>query len=244
MIVAITSPARITHTAPMGKLNAAYVEALHGAGLTLRVIPPLDDPAEAAERLSGVTALVLTGGVDVDPARYGATPHPATHAAYPARDATEIALVAAAREAALPTLAICRGMQILNVALGGTLVQDIASERPGALVHAAAANRDQRTHRVTVDGDSRLATVIGATDIAVNSFHHQALDRVAPELHVVATAPDSLIEGVETAPDDPWWVLGVQWHPEELVQDPEPWDRRLFAAVAALPVRQALSVRR
>lgn len=244
MIVAITSPARVTPAAPLGKLNAAYVQALQGAGLLFRVIPPLDDVAEASAVLSEVAALVLTGGVDVDPARYGAAPHSKTQPPYPARDASEIALIAAAREAALPTLAICRGMQILNVALGGTLVQDIASQRPTALLHTTAMRRDERAHRVSVQDDSRLAAVIGATEISVNSFHHQALDRVAATLRVVATAPDSIIEGVETAAGDPWWVLGVQWHPEELVGDPEPWDRKLFAALTALPVSTTVSARR
>jgi putative glutamine amidotransferase len=135
----------------------------------------------------------------------------------------------AAKTIAVPTLAICRGLQILNVALGGTLIQDIPSERPTALAHSPGGPRDRRVHAVRANEGSRLAEALGASDLEVNSSHHQALDRVAPGIRVTATAPDGIVEGAESA-DDRWWMLGVQWHPEELTATAEAWDRALFEA--------------
>jgi putative glutamine amidotransferase len=213
------------------RTNAAYARALEAAGVTPLVVPPFADVSHAAAALAVCDGLVLTGGEDVDPARYGARRHPALGAVNADRDATELALVEAARANAVPTLAICRGIQLLNVALGGTLVQDLPSERPSRIVHAADTARDRRSHAVAVVEGSRLAQAIGATHIAANSLHHQALDRVATPLRVSATAPDGVVEGIESA-DAGWWVLGVQWHPEELTRTPEAWDRGLFAAFA------------
>lgn len=212
------------------RTNAAYTRALEAAGLVPLVVPPFTDAARAADVVDAVDGLVLTGGEDVEPARYGATPHPALGAVNPARDATELALVAAARQRAMPVLAICRGIQLLNVALGGTLVQDLPSERPSSIAHAADV-RDRRVHDVVVADGSRLAAALGVERMRANSLHHQALDRVAPALRVTATADDGIVEGVETT-DPSWWVLGVQWHPEELTATPEAWDRGLFAAFA------------
>jgi putative glutamine amidotransferase len=141
-----------------------------------------------------------------------------------------MALVRAARARALPTLAICRGVQLLNVALGGTLVQDIPSDHPSPLQHDAGSPRDARVHDISIATGSRLAAAVGATTLQVNSFHHQAIARVAPPLAACAWASDGVIEGVE-ATDDTWWALGVQWHPEELVGSLEPWDRELFSAL-------------
>jgi putative glutamine amidotransferase len=215
------------------RVNAAYTRALEAAGLTPLVVPPLVDLANAAAVIAAVDGLVLTGGEDIDPARYGAPPHRALGAVVAERDATELALVAAARLSATPVLAICRGIQLLNVALGGTLVQDLPSERPSEVSHAPEDARSRRTHVVSVAEGSRLAQAMGAAHITVNSSHHQAVDRVATGLRATGTAPDGVVEGVETA-DDAWWVLGVQWHPEELTDTPEAWDRDLFAAFAAI----------
>ena len=132
----------------------------------------------------------------------------------------------------MPTLAICRGIQVVNVALGGTLIQDIPSEWPKAGNHDGVGARDERIHTVSVDAGSALANALGASELPVNSFHHQALSLVASPFRVVATAPDGVVEGIESM-DASWWMLGVQWHPEELTSTHEPWDRRLFAAFAA-----------
>jgi putative glutamine amidotransferase len=231
-LVAVTAGTREWDGLERVRLNEAYVQAIAAAGLVPVVVPPLD-PALAPAVLDGVAGLVLSGGEDVDPARYGAAPHSALGAVHAARDAWELALVGEARRRGTPTLAICRGIQVLNVALGGTLVQDIPSERPTDLPHDAAARRTERVHAVKLDGDSRLAAALGVageTRIVANSSHHQSVDRVADGLRVVATAPDGIIEGVESTDD--WWMLAVQWHPEELTRTPEEWDRSLFEAFA------------
>jgi putative glutamine amidotransferase len=193
------------------------------------VIPPFEDERRAAAIAASVDGILLTGGEDVDPARYGAAPHAKTGAPHSARDRSEIALVIAAKTMAVPTLAICRGLQILNVALGGTLIQDIASERPLALPHTLDGPRNVRTHAVRVREGSRLAAALGATELGVNSSHHQSLARVASGITVTATAPDGIVEGAESD-GDRWWMLGVQWHPEELTATAEDWDRALFEA--------------
>jgi putative glutamine amidotransferase len=212
------------------RLNDAYVRALEDAGVLPVIVPPLADADDVARLLARVDGLVLTGGEDVSPSCYGAEPHAALGATNQARDRSELALVVSARDRVLPTLAICRGIQVLNVALGGTLVQDIPSESPEALPHESGAERDARTHRVAIVAGSRLAAAIASDAPRVNSFHHQSIARVAPSLRVVAAAPDGVIEGVEST--DRWWVLGVQWHPEELTQTAEPWDRNLFRRFA------------
>ena len=218
------APARV-------RTNAAYTRALEAAGLVPLVVPPFGDASHAHDVLDAVQGLVLTGGEDVDPGRYDAAPHAALGAVNVERDATELALVAAARERRTPVLAICRGIQVLNVALGGSLVQDLPSERPSHVEHGADGARDRRVHDVHVVPGSRLADAMGSAHVVANSLHHQALDRVAPALRVTATAADGVVEGAETV-DDAWWVLAVQWHPEELTATPEDWDRGLFAAFA------------
>ena len=211
------------------RLNDSYVRALEGAGLVPLIVPPLADPSLAARVLDAVDGLVLTGGEDVGPSHYGATAHPSLGQVNTARDASELALASAARARHLPTLAICRGVQLLNVALGGTLVQDIPSEL-AAVGHDPDLPRDHRAHRIDVEPASRLAGALGATALDVNSFHHQSIDRLAAGLRVTARSPDDVVEGIETSSD--WWVLGVQWHPEELTATRDPWDRNLFSAFA------------
>ena len=213
------------------RLNSAYVAALESAGLIPLVVPPLSSNDAVHEILARVDGLLLTGGEDVEPSLYG-QPR-SVHCGEPnvARDKTEIALVRAARDMNLPVLAICRGPQLLNVALGGTLIQDIPAEVPDALEHEDRADRSARVHEVTIDSGSRLAEAVGATRITVNSLHHQAVLNVAAPLKVTARAPDGIVEGIESRSDD-WWVLAVQWHPEEMNDSPEPWDRGIFKAFA------------
>ena len=122
---------------------------------------------------------------------------------------------------------------MLNVALGGTLVQDIPRQHSSAIDHHPATPRSSRSHAVEIHPDSRLAEAVGATSLSVNSIHHQAVDVVADVLRVVAVAPDGIIEGVEYADAD-WWCVAVQWHPEELQSSPEPWDQGLFSTFAAV----------
>jgi len=225
----VTATTELIRGVPRVRVNVAYTAALERVGLVPLVIPPLS-AALASVILDGLAGLVVTGGEDVAPARYGEPAHP-TVEVHEGRDESEIALIIDARRRRLPTLAICRGIQVMNVAFGGTLVQDIPSQRPGTIDHDPGGDRDDRVHEVRVEPDSRLAGALGADCLTTNSFHHQALALVSDELRVSARSVDGIIEGVEAA-DPAWWTLGVQWHPEELVETPEPWDRNLFSAFA------------
>lgn len=236
-IVALTATTKDIDGMMRVRLNEAYVDAIRAAGLTPLVVPPLG-PRELESVVAGVRGLVLTGGEDVDPARYGAERRATVSDVHQRRDECELSLVGLAREHRLPTLAICRGLQVVNVALGGTLVQDIPSDCPNGIEHDFAKARTARVHDVSIEAQSRLGAAIGATRIAVNSSHHQALARVAQGLRVTARSPDGMIEGAEWAGED-WWMLGVQWHPEELTRDAPDWDRALFRAFAAQAHRRA-----
>ncbi len=231
-LVAVTATTSLVDGQQRVRLNTSYVEALTMAGVLPVVLPPLA-PDQAAAALAPFDGLVLTGGEDIDPKHFGAETHPRCGRPHAERDAWELALTREARARALPTLAICRGIQVVNVALGGTLVQDIPSERPAAVGHDAEGDRGSRVHEVEVTPGSRLAGALAANAgerVRVNSFHHQAIDRVADGLRVTAVSPDGIAEGAEWTGD--WWVLAVQWHPEELVRTSEAWDRGLFHAFA------------
>ena len=231
-LIAITATTRDDAGTSRVRLNAAYVAAVERAGGVPLVIPPLARVDDATGILDCAAALVLTGGEDVEPARYGAAPQPALGATNAARDATEIALVTIARERAIPTLGICRGIQLINVAFGGSLVQDIPTERPGALAHDHPDRaRETIVHEIAVEPGSRLAAVMGDGPRRVNSLHHQAVDRVAEGLRATAWAGDGIIEALE-APGEDWWMLAVQWHPEDL-DATSPTDRRIFSALVA-----------
>ena len=187
----------------------------------------LEAPATAAEALAGVDGLMLTGGDDVAPARYGEPPHQTVVEAEPGRDEFELALIADARARDLPIFAICRGIQVLNIACGGSLVQDIPSEVPGALPHSFDVPPHQaysRAHEVWIDQDTLLWKLMrerlsDADSCEVNSRHHQAVKRLAAGFKVVATAPDGIIEAIE----DPAarFCLAVQWHPENFFRTGE-----------------------
>ncbi|MEO5905073.1 MAG: gamma-glutamyl-gamma-aminobutyrate hydrolase family protein [Gemmatimonadaceae bacterium] len=213
------------------RLNSTYLIALESAGLVPIIIPPLASPDQARSILERVDGVLLTGGEDVDPALYGQDQSKKCGAPNRARDETEIALALGARDLNKPLLAICRGPQLLNVAFGGTLIQDIPSEIPGALNHNADDDRGGRVHHVSIQPGSLTARSIGATDVSVNSLHHQSVKDVAPGFRVTATSPDGIVEAIEWDGAD-WWALAVQWHPEEMNDSPEPWDRGLFRAFA------------
>ncbi|MGE0360154.1 MAG: gamma-glutamyl-gamma-aminobutyrate hydrolase family protein [Vicinamibacterales bacterium] len=191
-----------------------YVESIRRAGAVVVELTTDDAPEGVVGRVDG---LLLTGGGDVDPALYGATAHASFVAAEPGRDAYEIALVKAAIAADLPLLAICRGMQVLNVACGGDLVQDIPTEVNGALHHAVAEPRYALAHEVWIAPTSRLAALMqdeleDGESCQVNSRHHQAVRHLGGGLEVTATAPDGVIEALERPAAR--FCLGVQWHPE------------------------------
>jgi putative glutamine amidotransferase len=198
------------------KLEDYRQSVLHVGG-EVRVVEPTSSVSDA---LAGVDGLLLTGGEDVDPSRYGAAPHPSIVDVNPVRDDFELALVAEARRRNLPILAICRGIQVLNVACGGTLVRDIPSEVKGALAHQLTVPPHESyalAHEVWLDKDTLLARLMrerlsDADSCDVNSRHHQAVQQVAPGFVASATAPDGIVEAIE----DPAarFCLGVQWHPE------------------------------
>ncbi|HXG97359.1 MAG TPA: gamma-glutamyl-gamma-aminobutyrate hydrolase family protein [Gemmatimonadales bacterium] len=212
--VAVTAPRRLVEGRERVTLNTAYVRALAGAGLVPLAVPTMLAADRAGAALAAVRGLVLTGGEDVAPARYGAAPHPRLGDVDPVRDAAELALIAAARARGLPILAICRGIQILNVALGGTLYQDLDSERPGPVPH----NDETGRHPVHVEAGSLLERALGARSASVNSRHHQAIRDLAPGLKAVAWADDGIIEGAEPSDAKEPWMVAVQWHPEDLTE--------------------------
>jgi putative glutamine amidotransferase len=201
-----------------------YRQSILHTGGEVRII---DASMSVADALAGVNGLLLTGGGDVEPARYGEMPHEKLEDVDPVRDEFEMALIAAARAQDLPIFAICRGVQMLNVAGGGTLVQDIPSEVTGAVNHSLVVPPHppyELAHEVWVDKDSLLAKLlgerlVGSDTCEVNSRHHQAVKTVAPGYRVSATAPDGVIEAIE----DPAarFCLGVQWHPENFFRTGE-----------------------
>ena len=229
-VVAITATAKLMDGRPRVRLNEAYVDAIRAAGLVPLIVPPLS-PEELSPVLDAVRGVVFSGGEDIDPVEYGATPSPHSETPHRARDRCELAMARMARARGLPTLAICRGIQLVNVALGGTLIQHIATECPDAVEHDRSEHRMMRVHEVRAEPGSLLADAIGETRLSVNSSHHQAIARPADGLRVTARSPDGIIEGAEWS-DDSWWVLAVQWHPEELVADSASWDRGIFKAFA------------
>lgn len=231
----ILVPARLVAAGRVARTAAVvagvdYIDAIVAAGGTEVILAPRtlsDDDADAV--IAQAHGLCLLGGPDVDPARYGAPPHPKTYGVSPEQDQFELALLHAARRAARPVLAICRGMQLLNVGLGGTLDQHLA-DHPGRLEHfpptfpAAAPGSIGTLLPVEVRTGSRLHALLGSEVATGAHSHHQAVRDVAAELHVVALSDDGIIEGVEHRDE---WLVGVQWHPEDTVRG-DPAMQRLF----------------
>lgn len=210
--------------------NQAYIHALIQAGLTPLLIPLGLDTAALEALCARLDGLLLSGGADIDPAHYGEARLPECGEVEPERDVLELSLTRMALAHGLPTLGICRGMQTLNVALGGSLYQDIGSQRPDAMPHAQTdLPRDHRAHSVTVERDSRLYAALGAEELRVNSLHHQAVKQPGSGARVVARASDGIAEGLEVPGQR--FVVAVQYHPEELAETDE-LSRRLFAAFA------------
>lgn len=218
---------------PCWIMGQRYVRTLTAAGAVPWLVPLIpDDPASLdaiCERLDG---LFLTGGVDVDPSRYGESREPFCGRSDPARDAVEIHLIRWALRERKPILAVCRGIQVINVALGGSLYQDVASQWPGTIKHdyfptKEKPARDYLAHDIEVPRGTRTAEVLGPGRLPVNSMHHQAIKALAPGLTPSAFAPDGVIEAVEAA--DERFLIAVQWHPEELAER-DARMRRLFTS--------------
>ncbi len=191
-----------------------YVDSLRRAGAMPVVIPP--QPENAAELVADLDGLLLAGGDDCDPSLYGEERHPSTEPMDPRRQSSDLTLARAARERGIPTLGICLGVQVMNVAAGGTLIQDIASAVETDIDHASEAAERHR-HEVLIESNTRLADILGARELNVNSSHHQAIGKIANGLRVTAHAPDGIVEGLED-PAHPFYV-GVQWHPEDMPRE-------------------------
>ena len=220
---------------PVFTLAEAYVESIQQAG-AMPVMIPLGLPEEQlSELLSRVDGVLFSGGGDVHPERYGSSPHPLVDFVDEDRDREEALLVNHAVQRGLPVFGICRGLQLINVALGGTLYEDLGAQFPGAIRHdyAEEHQRDYLAHRVEVKQGSLLAEVLGCSSVQVNSLHHQGIRQLAAGLQVSAYAPDGVVEGVEL-PGYPFG-LAVQWHPEWLQAHPPM--RRLFQAFVTAATR-------
>jgi putative glutamine amidotransferase len=216
-------------------MNSRYYLAAAEAGAAPVMLPLFDADAETLravyDRLDG---LLLAGGVDMDPASFGEVPHPQLGRTDAARDVVELALARWAIADQKPVLGLCRGLQVLNVALGGTLWQDIETQVPGAIKHdyfpTAGFDRGFLAHEVALTPGSRLADAFQAPSISVNSMHHQAVKQLAPALAASAHSADGLVEALESGSDH--FLVGVQWHPEVFEQN-DPRTRRLFHAFVA-----------
>lgn len=218
-------------------LPSEYVAAVRRAGGEPILLPPsapgeTPDHAPLLDRLAG---LVLTGGGDIDAAAWGEPLHPEVYAVYPERDRDETALVHAVLARRMPTLAICRGAQILNVALGGSLHQHLPDVVDGSVVHRRdeAVKRGEPgniPHPVTVDADSLVARIMGTTSPTIESWHHQAVNVLGTGLRVVAEAADGIVEAIEH--DTHPWLAAVQWHPE-ISAATDPTQQQLFDAFVA-----------
>ena len=224
--------ARSIHRTPQSEpprrelaLGMLYARAVEAAGGLPVVIPPLD-PDDIQALLDRLDALCLSGGPDLDPATYGAAAHPKLGPTEPEVDAFELALTRAACERAMPILAICRGAQALNVARGGTLIQHLPDVE-GLLDHRQRTPGNRPAHDVRVAENSLVARILGVEELAVNTFHHQAVADLGAGLRASAWAPDGVIEAIES--DDGAFCLGVQWHAETM-SAPQ-YDERLFSAL-------------
>jgi len=211
-------------------INVAYASSVVRQGGVPLILSPLIGPENAEAALEPLHGLVLSGGEDIDPSAYGHTRHPQLGKVDAVRDAFELALFKAARERQLPVLAICRGIQLVNVAMGGTLWQDLPSERGGSVAHDPPLARTARSHSVGAVPGSRLARAVGVSKLTVNSFHHQAIREAAAGVIVSARSQDDVIEGIESPPG-PWWLVGVQWHPEEFHTEAGGPDHGLFLSL-------------
>ncbi len=229
-IIGITSYAR--DESDHFRLPATYIEAVRRAGGIPLLLPP-GEPyyAQLLDLLDGV---ILSGGGDIEPALYGGQKHETIYMINSERDSSEIDLARKVVDLRLPILNICRGAQVLNVALGGTLIEDLPAEVGQDILHRMRPN-GPTPHSVTVKPESRLAQIMGQSEVTTASWHHQAVRQLAPGLEVVAQASDGTIEAFEM-PGHPW-LIAVQWHPELTAPD-DPSQQRLFDVLVEMAIKK------
>src|SRR5215203_3384425 len=220
---------RIEHTTDRFYLSRYYSEAVEAAGgvpLHISLIPNADYIDSVVAQLDGI--LLPGSDSDVDPLRYDQQPHPQLGTVQTIKDETDLLVIAAAEQRRIPIFAICFGMQVLNVSRGGTLIQDISSQVPGAIKHEQGPPRDRPSHRIRLLENTRLSDIAGAVDAVVNSHHHQAVESIGANLVATAWATDGVIEALEDPRPDRF-VMAVQWHPE-LGWENDLFSQRLFRA--------------
>ena len=200
---------------PLAAVREEYAEAIRRGGNIPVVICRTAETGHIAQVVAKLDLLLLPGGVDIEPRRYGEVPSPALGKTIPGRDEFDFAVLEAALARKIPVMGICRGMQLINVRFGGSLWQDLPSEFPVKGIRHRGDHVGTRCHSVAIEPDSRLAAAIGATNAVVNSMHHQAVKRLAPGFRITARAPDGVVEAIE---HESLPVAGVQFHPEGLVK--------------------------
>lgn len=224
-LIGITSNLNEGELVTLGQDNVSSIIQANGVPLILPSISDMDAIRRMAEAIDG---LLVTGGGDVDPTQFGEEPHPKLGEVSPERDYFEINLIREVLKKDKPVLAICRGMQIVNVVMGGDLYQDIYAQSGAQLQHQQKAPRWHTSHFIDVDKDGLLYKIVGETKIKVNSYHHQAIRRVAEGFHVSAKASDGIIEAIESK--EHRFVLGVQWHPENITKKGDVYSQNIFKA--------------
>jgi putative glutamine amidotransferase len=228
---------------PLGRFVRAdldYIDGVAAAGGVPVVLPPVGDHRVAETLIHGLDGLLLSGGSDLDPSYYGEEPSQELGVTLPERDAFEMALVEVALRRGMPIFGICRGMQVMNVALGGTLYQDLPSQWVGdVLDHCHVKPKGQPAHEVEVRRGSWFAEFTGVRSVGVNSYHHQGIKELADDLIVTGRSSDGVVEAVEAEDLSEGWLLGVQWHPEGM-RGAGVEHRSLFEAHVSAAERHAL----
>jgi len=220
---------RIEQTTNRFYLGRDYSEAVEAAGgipIHISLIPKADYVDSVVSQLDGI--LLPGSDSDVDPLRYGHQPHPQLGAVQTIKDETDLLVIAAAERKRLPIFAICFGMQVLNVSRGGTLIQDINSQVPGAIKHEQGPPRNRPSHNISLNENTRLSSIAGAVDGLVNSYHHQAIESMGANLVATAWSTDGIVEALEDPRPDQF-IVGVQWHPE-IGWQTDLFSQRLFRA--------------
>lgn len=230
-VIGITANSLFTDGIERSFVNHSYIHSVLKAGGVPVSLPTLPDAADLPTQLNQVDGLIFSGGSDINPLLFGEEPDAKIDFILNDRDDYEIRLIQLAHMAGKPIFGICRGIQLINVAFGGTLYQDIGTQSPGCtLKHTQNTRRNFASHTVDIAPGSRLNEAVGAEVLTVNSYHHQAVKDIAPGFRITARSRDNIIEGIEK--DGPAYIVGVQWHPELLV-DSYPVMLELFKQLVA-----------